>query len=171
MTVTESIELMKREGSRLARPVPVPGMADMSFRCLFAEEGATPAEIVEFASGCPTDLIDFWRNARNAKLFQDQSYGQWGLEILDPQHAFSMTRQCRERRSRDFTVGDLVIGKFLGDSDLLVIRCDSTSDDFGSVLVALPIDVRKDWYCVSPSFADFLELFIKARGDKVWANS
>jgi hypothetical protein len=61
-----------------------------------------------------------------------------------------------------------VIGKFLGDSDLLVIRADETQSDFGSVIVALPIDPRPDWYHVAKSLADFLEEFAQSGGQKFW---
>ena len=169
MTIAESIDLMKREGDRLAKPVPVEGMPDMTFACSFAEAGANPSVIAGSVANCPTDLAEFWSIARTARLFEDQSYGQWGLEVLDPQTAVSTTRQFRERRIRDYVDGDLVIGKFLGDSDLLVIRCDPAADDFGNVLVALPIDPRSEWYCVANSLSSFLTSFIKTGGEKAWA--
>src|SRR4051812_22517502 len=161
MRVSESIELMKRGGSRIAMPVPVDGLREMSFTCSFSEKSASLSEIAAFVPDCPPDLKEFWTAARSARLFEDQTFGQWGLEILDPQNAFDTTRVYRERRSRDCIAGDMVIGKFLGDSDLLLIRCSSATDDFGNVVVALPIDPRKDWYHVSDSLASFLNSFTK----------
>ncbi len=168
MTVSESIELMKREGARLAKPIAVEGLPAMEFSCSFAEDGVSPQELSAIHPDCARDISEFWKEARDARLFADQTYGQWGLEILDPQQAAYTTRQCQQRRSRDFVAGDLVVGKFLGDSDLLVIRNDATGDDFGTVLVALPVDPRAGWYCVGKSFAAFLDSFIKAGGDKYW---
>jgi hypothetical protein len=61
-----------------------------------------------------------------------------------------------------------VIGKFLGDSDLLVIRCSQSEEDFGNVLVALPLDPRPDWDHVAESLADFLDEYAKTGGEKYW---
>jgi hypothetical protein len=169
LTVSESIQLMKQEGSRLAKPVPVEGMPPMSFFCSFAADGAEPEEIALLPSACPSELSEFWTIARTAKLFEDREYGQWGLEILDPKRSVEITVLCEARRRRDFIEGDLVIGKFLGDSDLLVIRCDPIAKDFGCVIVALPLDVRRDWYTVSHSFAAFLGEYAKTGGEKFWS--
>jgi hypothetical protein len=171
MTVTELIDLMIREGSVLAKPVVVEGMPDMTFDCWFAPQGASPMELAELYDNLPLDITEFWEKARTARLFEDQVYGQWGLEIFDPREALDTTRQCKERRTRDYLDDDLVVGRFLGDSDLLVVRNDPTSIDFGTVIVALPIDPRADWYHVSKSFGEFLESFVNSGGEKYWANS
>jgi hypothetical protein len=168
MTVRESVELMRREGSRLAKPVPVEGLPPMTSSCSFAIDAATREELAVLARDCPSDLAEFWAIARTARLFEDQEYGQWGLEILGPQLATKLTDQCRAKRGRDFAEGDLVVGKFLGDSDLLVIRCESGARDYGSVLVALPLDPRRDWYKVDGSFASFLGSYVRSGGEKYW---
>lgn len=168
MTIEELIELMKREGSQLAKPVPVEGIPDMAFDCTFADTGESELAVPESIPAYPTDLVDFWKIARSAKLFEDKSYGQWGLEILDPSSAAMATGKLRDRRFRDYVLGDLVIGRFLGDSDLLVIRCDPSSSDFGNVLVAPPVDPRHEWYQVAESLAAFLDMFIRSGGDKLW---
>ncbi len=169
MAIGELIDLMKREGSRLAKPVPIEGMPDMAFDCTFADTGESELVVPDSIPAYPSDLVDFWRIARTARLFEDKSYGQWGLEILDPTSAIMATGRLRDRRFRDYVSGDLVIGRFLGDSDLLVIRCDPSCSDFGNVLVAPPIDPRHEWYKVAESLTAFLDLFIKAGGDKLWA--
>ncbi len=162
---------MKRGGSQLSKPVVVEGMPDMTFDCSFSVAGVNSPVISQWVSACPSDLADFWTIASTARLFEDISYGQWGLEILDPQAAATATKKYQSRRHEDFLAGDLVIGKFLGDSDLLIIRCDPACSDFGSILVALPIDRRNEWYKVADSLSSFLDIFIKASGDKVWAVS
>lgn len=159
---------MKRDGLRLANPIPVEGMVPMTFSCIFTTEGVSPHELDDMLHECPHALAEFWVKTRTAKLFEDQVYGQWGVVILDPTEATATTQKCQEQRRRDFIVGDLVIGKFLGDSDLLVIRNDPTASDFGNVLVALPIDPRSEWYRVADSFGMFLESYITAAGDKYW---
>ncbi|MBM3273453.1 SMI1/KNR4 family protein [Candidatus Kaiserbacteria bacterium] len=168
MTVWQSVQLMKREGSRLAKEVPVDGMPSMTFSCSFAPDPATRDELAALGCDCPRDLAEFWALARTAKLFEDQQYGQWGVEILDPEQAAAMTNRCRLKRGRDFVEGDLVVGKFLGDSDLLVIRCDSSITDYGSVLVALPLDARGEWYNLGGTFASFLDTYVKSGGEKFW---
>lgn len=81
------------------------------------------------------------------------------------------TGNLRNQRFREYLLGDLVLGRFIGDSDLLVIRCDPSSSDFGHLLMATPIDPRKEWYRVAESLSAFLALYIKAGGDKAWVTS
>ena len=42
MKVIDSIDLLKREGSKLAKPIPVEGLPSMEFDCYFAEESVSP---------------------------------------------------------------------------------------------------------------------------------
>lgn len=74
------------------------------------------------------------------------------------------------QRREDFRPGDLIIGEFLGDADLLVLRCDATSPDFGNVIIALPLDSREEWYVAANSLEGFLSQYIAAQGDKFWEN-
>jgi hypothetical protein len=60
-----------------------------------------------------------------------------------------------------------VVGEFLGDTDKLLVRCNPLTDDYGSVLVALPIDRRKQWP-VWLSLAQFVEDFAEHDGEKCW---
>jgi hypothetical protein len=101
-------------------------------------------------------------------LFEDRNYGQWGLILYEPQEAETVTAKFRIQRARDFAEGDLVIGEFLGDSDLLVIRCDPQERDYGRVMVALPLDPRSDWYSVAGNLEAFLEEYERAEGAKFW---
>ena len=168
MAVRDTIELMKRESSRLAAPVPVEGMSPMTFGCSFSEHAADAGDMESLPCECPNDLREFWSVAETARLFEDQEYGQWGLEIFGPTQASEITNQCRSERQRDFLEDDLVIGKFLGDSDMLMVRCDPKADDFGSVLITLPLDPRSDWDHVGESFGEFLEKYAKSGGEKYW---
>src|SRR6266705_5252389 len=78
----------------------------------------------------PPDVQEFWKTAQNAALFKDVKYGQWGIEILDPKEALAETSRQTTRRPKDFTSADLVLARFFGDSDLLVIGCDRTQPNF-----------------------------------------
>jgi len=170
-TVTEILFMIKNIRNSIAPPTPVGDMAPMEYVCILrppcsdAEiSGTDPLPI-------PEDLIEFWRVTKSADLFLDQTYGQWGLRILEPELSLHSTDIFKFSRKADYKPGDLVIGKFIGDSDLLIIRCDKSLVDYGSVIVALPLDSRHDWYQVSQSFTEFLEQYVRTGGEKYWATS
>jgi hypothetical protein len=100
--------------------------------------------------------------SREVELFADVDYGQWGLRLLSPAASAAWTAKEREERSADFGLGDLVVGQFLGDQDLLI------ADDAGAVLVALPLDGRADWYRPARNIAAFLGQYVTANGAKFW---
>lgn len=134
--------------------------------CNFA---STPAEeLTRLPIKIPDELREFWSTAREATLFKDQQYGQWGLEILAPTEALNETRRQVVARARDFQISDLVIGRFFGDSDLVIVACDESRPDFGAVTIALPIDKREAWPVVATTFKEFLEKLLEAEGDKYW---
>jgi hypothetical protein len=116
----------------------------------------------------PPFLVELWAKVNTARLFEDADYGQWGLELLSPHESAEASGAFRRARVRDRKKGDLVVGRFLGDSDLLVVRADSKAADFGSVLVALPLDRRADWYHPAASLETFVRSFIAAKGAKFW---
>jgi hypothetical protein len=170
MTVHDAIQLMKRDGARLAEPIPVGDMPPMTFACSFATEGAGPDELAALWPECPDDLRQFWGESRMARLFDDERYGQWGLEMLDPKEAATVTDDFRATRERDSSSGDVIVGRFLGDSDLLLVRCNPSAQDFGSVLVALPLDARADWYRAAESFSAFLDKYVRSGGETFWSH-
>ena len=147
-------------------PVPVP------LKCSFMQP-ANDVEIEGAACGLalPAALIDLWRFSSGAMLFEDETYGQWGLRVFSPSDATRATAKHAADRPDQFKPGDLVLGEFLGDSDLLVIRCDGSASDYGSLVVALPLDERSDWDAAAPSLEEFLEAYVTAHGDKFWRRS
>jgi hypothetical protein len=58
---------------------------------------------------------------------EDRQFGQWGLEFVDPAASDRHSAEFKHSRLRDFKHGDRVIERFLGDSDLLLIRCDPSA--------------------------------------------
>ena len=116
----------------------------------------------------PDELKAFWSFSCSAELFRDVTYGQWGLSILSPSESESETADAMKQRPHEFAAGDLVIGRFIGDSDYLVIRCDAGNLDFGSLLVATPLDERTHWYRVAGSLTEFLTKYADSTGDKYW---
>ena len=130
-------------------------------------DGATEVEIgdtwPEVAAGAvPADVLALWRAVGSARLFVDVEYGQWGLDLLSPRAARDRTRSELEWRDDGVVEGDVVVGAFLGDQDLLIIDRD------GAVLIALPLHPRTDWHRPAASLVDFLEAYLAARGAKFW---
>jgi hypothetical protein len=118
----------------------------------------------------PQDMVEFWNITSGIRLYEDVNYGQWGLIIGSPIETLKHHENVVSNPSRkeDFLFGDLVFGRFLGDSEFPLIRCDPKSPDYGSVMISLPMDVRKDWFSVASSFTEFLENFIASPDTKYW---
>jgi hypothetical protein len=110
----------------------------------------------------PVDLKELWIKSNGLRIFEDKTYRQSGLVIWSLEEALKNQDKIKKDR-HDFRTGDLIIGEFLGDSDLLVIRCDSDCSDFGQIVIALPIDHRSDWYLLPYQLSDFLQEFIDSQ--------
>ena len=118
----------------------------------------------------PLAIAQVWDKTSSLRLFEDVTYGQWGLIVWSPNQVITEQEKRIAQRKEDFRLGDLIVGEFLGDADLLVLRCDATSPDFGNVMIALPLDSREEWYLAANSLQSFLSQFIAAKGDKFWEN-
>jgi len=77
-------------------------------------------------------------------------------------------KKTLRRKSDEFQDGDLIIDEFLGDSDLLVVRCDRNYDDFGQLIISLPIDHHSDWYYLPYLLPEFLQKFTNSQREKFW---
>lgn len=128
-------------------------------------EPATADEIAEAwpDRSVPQDAIDAWTTAREARLFEDIQYGQWGLILLSPAASADRTANECNARPDDLRPDDLVLGEFLGDQELLVI-----SGDDHRILIALPLDDRADWDTAAADLGEFLALYWRNGGDKFW---
>ena len=131
------------------------------------------AQECDIATGghCPQDLKEFWQLASWGKIFEDVTTQQWGLEILTPEEAVIATNAFFERaQPKNTAKGDVILGRFIGDSDLLLVRADPQSPDFGRIIVVTGvIDPRPDWEIVAESFGEFLNRYVAARGDRYWS--
>lgn len=116
----------------------------------------------------PQELKDLWNQTSHLRLFEDITYGQWGLVLWSPEQVITKHQGWALTRKDEFHPGDLIIGEFLGDSDFLMIRCDPNARDFASIMIVLPIDTRKDWYIAADSLVVFLKKFVQAEGRKFW---
>lgn len=162
--VEDIVASLRREWSEPRQAVhfgePVPFLLSCSF-------ARGPASLPLDAT-LPLDLRDLWATITSATLFEDAEFGQWGLALLSPQDSRSTTEMLKADRPREYRDGDMVVGRFLGDSDLLIVRCDPTTSDFGSVMVALPTDARADWYRPARALNLFLETYVAGEGAKYW---
>jgi hypothetical protein len=167
--ITDIIGLLKDQWGNPREAVHRGKRCPFLLACRFA---AVPAKTVhQLPVFLPEDLRDFWLEARTAALFEDQQYGQWGVVVLDPEAALSETSEQAAVRPGDFVSSDLIIARFSGDSDLVVVRCDPRRADFGAVTIALPIEPRSHWPVAASSFGHFLEKLTQAQGDKYWENN
>lgn len=116
----------------------------------------------------PPHVAELWSTTNEARLFEDVDYGQWGLVLLPPDEALAATQELATERARDHVAGDLIVGRFLGDQDLLLVRSDPSAVDFGRVFVVLPLDERDDWDEVAPDLEAFLAKYEQAEGAKYW---
>ena len=114
----------------------------------------------------PQELIDAWGVAREARLFADVSYGQWGLVLLSPSASAQRTAREPESRPSEYRPDDIVIGEFLGDQELLVLAASEAG--VRRVLIALPLDSRAEWFGVADGLNRFLDRYFEHGGDKYW---
>ncbi len=126
------------------------------------------AAVIPDSIDLPEHLSEFWASAAGARLFVDEEYGQWGLVLFQPEEARTATDRLHLERQRDHRPGDLIVGEFRGDSDLVLIRCDPDADDFGSVLVVPPLDSRDDWVVAAANLLAFVETLESEQGQKFW---
>jgi len=149
----------------LARPDAAERVGRTPFR--LGHELGPPASQNEIGSAWPARQLDptltaWWRTCAEADLFVDLDYGQWGLRLLAPANSATRTASARSERPSEFEVGDVVLGEFLGDLDLLVIESD------GPVRIALPLDLRADWPRPAADLKAFLRSYVDSGGDKYW---
>lgn len=126
--------------------------------------GAPAADIAAAWPGRdhPAQLRELWTTGSGARLFEDIDYGQWGLVPLPPALSASRTAVERRRRPRDYQDGDVVLGEFLGDQDLLVLEAGA------AIRVALPLDDREARRSPAASLGEFLTSYLNHRGEKFW---
>lgn len=117
----------------------------------------------------PEDAGLLWKKASEIRLHEDVNYGQWGCILWSPAEIVNRHAQAFGWRGPDdFRPGDLIIGEFRGDTDLVVLRCDPFKPDFGNVVVALAMDPREEWPTVAPSIVEFIKHFHLHPSKKFW---
>lgn len=119
-----------------------------------------------FDEEVPAELIELWQVCGGARLFTDVDYGQWGLVLLGPEVSWRRTLDQLDLPPADRRPGDVVIGEFLGDLDLLIYAPTEAGES--RILVSLPLDPRDDWYAVGSSLEEFLVRYVDNQGEKFW---
>ncbi|WP_436873128.1 SMI1/KNR4 family protein [Acinetobacter haemolyticus] len=137
---------------------------DLLFRCQFFH-GFIGIE--ELLIDLPKEFAEFYKLANGAYLFEDIVYGQWGLQLLDAFLIQQKTRDFIEGNS-GYLKGDLIIGEFLGDSDLLLLRTDPSKNDYGSMMIVRPLDSRNNWNNLEINFYSFITEYVSKLGQKFW---
>jgi len=162
--IEEILKEFKRDWA-VPKTVTRDGYETFPLFCFF-EDGIPNFD--SFAINPPNDVKLFWSHAGRALLFKDAKYGQWGLEILAPEASRDLTNTEKSKRADQFSNEDLLIGKFIGDSELLLVNCDHDSTTFGSILIANPILKRQKWIRAAASFNEFLDMYLAHEGAKYW---
>jgi hypothetical protein len=119
----------------------------------------------------PQELVDIWNTAASLRLFQDVDYGQWGLVVMSAEQALQRTKLFAQNYPKHVQRGDLIVGEFLGDSDLVLLRSDPAVQDYGKIIVVQPIYGRGEWPVVAESINAFLKAFLDAQGATFWPNA
>lgn len=117
----------------------------------------------------PQELLIRWELAGSMDLYVQEPFRQWGLELWDPwQLEYFHPGLFLQYRAEHALVGDLAIGKCVGDTELIISRCDPSKQDFGHIVIQPEIDEREDWPVVAPSLASFIHKYLDAPGEKFW---
>ncbi len=126
----------------------------------------------------PPELAELWTCCGGLVLYEDNLYGQWGLAIFPPTDgavfppsASTFANLNREFQDDDYYTkqsGDLIIGRFWGDRERPLLRCDEEAGDYGAVFIVAEMDERPDWHKAASSLEEFLTKFMDAHGEKYW---
>lgn len=116
----------------------------------------------------PDDIKELWGAFSIVKLFEEVPDMQWGLALLDYKASEKYTPQWFRLRPQDFLFGDRVIGRFIGDNDVLLVRCDPSKSDFGSIIAGMDEGLRNEWHLLADSLSSFIEKYATYEGRKYW---
>lgn len=128
----------------------------------------------------PLELCELWNNCGGLILYEDDTYGQWGLAVFPPSNDavfppsnstfYNLNHEYQNDWRDSMLPGDLIIGRFWGDRDRPMIRCDKHAPDYNNVYIVADIDPRPEWCRAASSLEDFLNRFMDAKGAKYWDN-
>jgi hypothetical protein len=176
MSILNVIERVRREP-----PIVHPGGTLPDFRYVYKVLEPVPWNRgeVERALGfeIPPDLAELWNRCGGLILHKEETFHQSGLLVCAPTDPdfFKLNREYHEDNADNklfsgrLLPGDLILGRFWGDLELPLLRCDKTASDYGTVMIVPEMEpLRKDWYIAAPSLEEFLVRFMDAHGAKYW---
>jgi hypothetical protein len=177
MSIIDVIERVRREP-----PLPSPDgiFPDQKYVCKAFERIPWDRRALESTLGfeIPSELAELWNACGGLVLYEDDLYGQWGLVIFPPTDEaifppsestfFNLNREFHEDKAEWILPGDLILGRFWGDRERPMIRCDKNAADYGSIFIVAEMDERPDWYKAASSLEEFLVKFMDAKGAKYW---
>lgn len=118
--------------------------------------------------GIPEDLQSLWHYVSQLYIAQDMTYGQWGLFIWSPDETLENNQNDPRYNYYHLMRGEIIIGNLIGDSDIVIMRCDKNQDDFGAIILAEAIVDREEYEIVASSLSEFLERFLQSPHKKFW---
>lgn len=118
----------------------------------------------------PNQLAQLWDLCGGMMLYGDDLWCPGGLVICAPcvEELFRLNSDYQDRKSDSTAPGDLIIGEFRSDLELVLIRCDRNNTDCGSILIVAEMEPRPDWKRVAFSIEEFLIKYMDAHGEKYW---
>jgi hypothetical protein len=161
MAIEEIVANLRRDWSTARTACHHGERCPFVLRCTFTQPASRSPEAPRL-QGMPDTLIDMWRRFETARLFEDEAFGQWGVELLSPVGVLDQTRSFNNERPVDAQPGDVVFGRFLGDTELLLMSGD------GRIHVTRPLDERSHWPTIANNLEEFLERLVDAEGAKYW---
>jgi hypothetical protein len=169
MSIIDVIERARREPPFAEPDDPFP---ETRYVCKVLDPIAWDRCDVERTLGfeIPPDLATLWDSCGGLILHEDNKFCQWGLVVLAPTEPqfFALNNEYHKDWGGSVLPGDLVIGRFWGDGERPLIRCDKNAADYGSITIVAEMDPRSNWYKAARSLEEFLVGFMDAHGAKYW---
>jgi len=125
----------------------------------------------ELQISLPSDIEELWNLSSSLELFKPVEDGLIRLQVFGPHQVIDSMKNLPAYRHAELRTGDLVLGRFLGEDDLLIVRCDAAADDFGIVIEADTLDGRAEWLIAARRLSEFLQMYLDSDGDWFWLTS
>ena len=169
MSIIDVIERARQEPplAKLDEPFP-----DSRYVCKVFDPVAWNRSEVERTLGIeiPPDLATLWDSCGGLILYEDETFCQWGLVVRAPPEPefFALNTEHLEDVRACVLPGDLIFGRFRGDRERPLIRCDKLAPDYGRIEIVTEMGPRSEWSTAAHSLEEFLVRFMDAHGDKYW---
>lgn len=169
MSIRDVIERARRELPYVAPDDPFPESPSV---CKVFEPVPWSRQELEriFGFEIPDQLAQLWDLCGGMMLYGDDLWCPGGLMICPPsaEELFRLNSDYQDRKSDSTALGDLIVGEFRSDLELVLIRCDRSDADYGSIMIVAEMDPRPDWKRVALSIEEFLIKYMDAHGEKYW---